>query len=109
MSLGGVEASTDAGGEDEGESKVATVAGRSSLYLSVGLQNGVLLQVCLVGFYVAGVADDILILTACFHVQSEIDTATGSLSDTRTRFLGAKAVQLFTTEVCNVCGACVVT
>jgi hypothetical protein len=46
----------------------------ASLFLNIGLQNGVLLR-------------------------TEVDRVTGQLSDTRTRFLGARAPKLFATMV----------
>lgn len=54
------------GGDTQGEEKGA----QSNLYLNVGLSNGVLLRTVL-------------------------DPATGDLTDTRTRYLGSRAVKLF--------------
>ena len=58
-----------AGGGAAAPSGVATC-----LYLNMGLSNGVLQRV-------------------------QVDAATGALSDTRTRFLGAKPVRLFRVQV----------
>jgi splicing factor 3B subunit 3 len=59
-------------GESDQESDANAEA--ASLFLNIGLQNGVLLR-------------------------TEVDRVTGQLSDTRTRFLGARAPKLFATTV----------
>eukprot|EP00238_Polyblepharides_amylifera_P001957 CAMPEP_0196584476 /NCGR_PEP_ID=MMETSP1081-20130531/47156_1 /TAXON_ID=36882 /ORGANISM="Pyramimonas amylifera, Strain CCMP720" /LENGTH=1211 /DNA_ID=CAMNT_0041905687 /DNA_START=221 /DNA_END=3856 /DNA_ORIENTATION=- len=56
------------------ETPAATGPDGSSLFLNIGLSNGVLLR-------------------------TEVDRVTGQLSDTRTRFLGARAPKLFGTTV----------
>uniref|UniRef100_A0A7S0MU40 DNA damage-binding protein 1 n=1 Tax=Pyramimonas obovata TaxID=1411642 RepID=A0A7S0MU40_9CHLO len=60
-------------GESEQEAD-ASMAEAATLFLNIGLQNGVLLR-------------------------TEVDRVTGQLSDTRTRFLGARAPKLFSTTV----------
>ena len=57
-------------GSYEGSQDVDTVNSTGGLYLNIGLQNGVLLRTVL-------------------------DTVTGDLSDTRTRYLGSRPVKLF--------------
>ena len=56
------------------EDDAAAATEAASLFLNIGLQNGVLLR-------------------------TEVDRVTGQLSDTRTRFLGARAPKLFATVV----------
>eukprot|EP00897_Mesotaenium_endlicherianum_P002524 jgi/Mesen1/229/ME1141729C07661 len=65
-----VQASSGGGGADGGGSG----EGPASVFLNAGLQNGVLLR-------------------------TEVDMATGALTDTRTRFLGLRAPKLFATAV----------
>ncbi|KAG1692941.1 Splicing factor 3B subunit 3 [Nymphon striatum] len=65
------------GGSEGGESAPGEVAGLGMLYLNIGLQNGVLLRTVL-------------------------DSVTGDLSDTRTRYLGSRPVKLFRIKIqCN--------
>lgn len=70
VEMGHTESTTNAGGDDEAPAQRSGGSNKGTIYLNIGLSNGVLLRTVL-------------------------DPVSGDLADTRTRYLGSRPVKLF--------------